>query len=108
MQDYIGYKIQIYPNEQQIQLIKQFAGASRYAYNWALNIQNTNYENGNKYISGYELCKMFTQYKKDNQWLYDVADKTLKQSILDLDSTFKKFFKVLSKYPKYKTKKVIN
>ena len=105
MQDYVGYKIQIYPNEKQIQLIKQFDGASRYAHNWALNIQNTNYENDNKYISGYELCKMFTQHKKENQWLNDMADRTLKESILDLSNAFKSFFKGISKYPKYKTKK---
>lgn len=40
MEDYIGHKIQIYPNENQIQLIKQFANSSRYAYNWGISKRN--------------------------------------------------------------------
>lgn len=105
MQEYMGYKIQIYPNKEQIDLIRKFAGGSRYAYNWALAKQIENYENGNKFISGYELTKMFTQHKKDNLWLYDIPNGSTKQSILDLDEAYKNFFKKTHKRPKFKTKK---
>lgn len=107
MQDYIGYKIQLYPNEEQISLIRQFAGASRYAYNWALKKQMENYEQGNKHISGYNLCKLFTQHKKENgkEWLYDISNTCFKQSILDLDKAYQNFFKGIAKFPKFKIKK---
>ncbi len=107
MQDYIGYKIKLYPTTEQINLIKKFAGASRYAYNWALSTQIKNYDEGNKYISGYNLTKLFTQHKKeeDKEWLYDISNACLKQSILDLDKAYQNFFKGITKFPKFKIKK---
>ena len=106
MQDYVGYKIQLYPNTQQINLIKQFAGASRYAYNWALSTQIKNYDEGNKYISGYSLLKLFTQHKKEEgkEWLYNISSTCLKKSILDLDKAYQSFFKGISKFPRFKRK----
>ena len=34
-----GYKIRIYPSKEQAKKIISFCNASRYAYNWALNME---------------------------------------------------------------------
>ena len=41
-----GYKVQIFPNEEQKLLMFKSFGCGRFAYNWALNRQQENYTNG--------------------------------------------------------------
>ena len=48
-----GFRVQILPNEEQKQKIIQFCHAARFAYNWAIAIEEQNYQNGGKFISGY-------------------------------------------------------
>ena len=66
-----GYKIKIYPNKEQSEKIIKFCNASRYIYNWALDLEIKNHEQGNKFISGYDLTKLLTEFKKqeENKWL---------------------------------------
>ena len=48
------------PNNIQKTKMFQYAGASRFAYNWALAREIENYEKGGKFISDAELRKEFT------------------------------------------------
>ena len=45
------------PNKEQKTRLFQFAGTSRFAYNWALNKEMTAFQNGEKFISHYDLRK---------------------------------------------------
>lgn len=48
----LSYKTRLEPNNKQAQKLKQFAGAARYAYNWAIAKEKEAYELGNGFIGG--------------------------------------------------------
>lgn len=102
-----GYKTMIYPTKEQAEKIIKFCNASRFAYNWAIALEEENYKNGGKFISGYDLTKRFTQFKKQdgNEWLKEISGRALKVSILNASIAYDNFFKKRGKYPKFKTKK---
>ncbi len=100
-------KIRLKPNNKQQTKMFQFAGAKRFAYNWAIAKEQENYKNGSKFISDYELRKEFTQLKKQEEykWLYSISNDVTKQAIKDACMSYKRFFKGQSKFPKLKSKK---
>lgn len=100
-----GYKVKLKPNNRQRQKLMECFGVARFAYNWALDYQMKNYEQGNKYISESNLRRIFTQFKKEKEWLYNYSNDITKQAMKDLDVAYKKFFKGLSNKPKFKSKK---
>lgn len=101
-------KIKLKPNNKQQIKMFQFCEAKRFAYNWTIAKQQENYKNGGKFISDYELRKEFTQLKKQEEykWLYSISNNVTKQAIKDACLAYKKFFKGLSKFPKFKSKKL--
>lgn len=98
-------KIMLLPNNKQKTKMFQFCGASRFAYNWSLKRQQENYTQGNKFISDIDLRREFTQFKKENIWLYDISTNVTKQAIKDACISYKNFFSGRAKFPKFKTKK---
>lgn len=104
---YKTYKVMLVPNNKQKTRLFQLAGAARFAYNWALARQQENYEKGNQFISAFTLSKEFTAFKKleGNEWLTTVSSNLTAQAITDACDAYIKFFKGLSKFPKFKSKK---
>jgi len=102
-----SFKIKIHPNEQQKELMFKSFGTSRFAYNWALETQIKNRENGGKFISDGDLRKRFTQFKKleGNEWIKEVNNNVTKQAIKDCCKAYKNFFKGQTKFPKFKSKR---
>ena len=102
-----GFKTMIYPTKEQADKIIKFCNASRFAYNWAIALEEENYKNGDKFISGYELTKLFTQYKRQegNEWLKEISGRALKVAIINAATSYDNFFKKRAKHPKFKTKK---
>ena len=100
-------KVQLSPNNKQLTKLFQYAGCSRFAYNWTISREQENYKLGNKFLSDNELRKEFTQLKKhkEYQWLSKISNNVTKQAIKDACNSYKRFFKGLSKYPKFKSKK---
>ena len=101
----LTYKVRLEPNNKQHNRMLQFAGAARYAYNWALEQQNKCYKDSGKFLSDCDLRKQFTQYKQTNTWLYDISNEVTKQAIKDAVIAFSNFFKGRAGYPRFKTKK---
>lgn len=95
------------PNNVQNSKMFQYAGAARFAYNWALAREKENYEKGNKFISDSELRKEFTRLRNSDEyaWLQNVSNNVTKQAIKDACAAYKNFFKGLQKYPRFKSKK---
>ena len=95
------------PNNKQKTKLFQYADTARFAYNWALAKEQENYKNGGKFILDGELRKEFTQLKKTDEyaWLNNVSTNVTKQAIKDACNSYKRFFKGLSRYPKFKSKK---
>lgn len=100
-----SYKVRLEPNNKQAGKLKQFAGAARYAYNWALAQEKEAYELGNDFISDNELRKLFTKHKAENDWLYKVSNEVTKQAIKDAVIAYSNFFKGRANLPRFKTKK---
>lgn len=100
-------KVRLNPNNKQLTKLFQYAGCSRFAYNWAIAREQENYSQGNKFLTDIELRKEFTQLKKqqDYQWLNTISNNVAKQVIKDACFAYKLFFKGLCKYPKFKSKK---
>lgn len=98
--------IRLYPTEDQVQLMYKHIGCMRFVYNWALARQIENYKVNNKKLSVSELGKELTFLKNTEgyEWLYEVSNATLKESIRDLDKAYKSFFNG-SGFPKFKSKK---
>ncbi len=100
-------KVMLLPNNVQRTKLFQCAGASRFAYNWALAKEKENYEKGGKFISDTELRKEFTKLRASDEyaWLRKISNNVTKQAIKDACNAYKNFFKGLQKYPRFKSKK---
>ena len=83
----------------------QFAGAARFAYNWALDREREAYESGNSFINDNELRKLFTKHKAENDWLYSISSHVTAQAIKDACLAYKHFFKKQANFPKLKSRK---
>lgn len=98
-------KIRLYPTKEQEILFYKHINCQRYIYNWALNLNNELYRKNKKKYSSTVLCKMLTQYKKQEVWLSEVSNATLKESIRNLDKAYTNFYKGRANLPKFKSKK---
>ena len=100
-------KVMLIPNNVQQTKMFQYAGAARFAYNWALAREKENYEKVGKFISDTELRKEFTRLRNSDEyaWLLKISNNVTKQAIKDACIAYKNFFKGLQKYPRFKSKK---
>ena len=101
----LSYKTRLEPNDKQAGKFKQFAGAARYAYNWAIAKEKEAYELGNGFIGEVELRRIFTKHKEYNDWLYAISNDVTKQAIKDAVVAFSNFFKGRADFPRFKSKK---
>ena len=104
---YKSYKIRLYPTKEQEQKMWQHIGACRYIWNYMLALQQQRYQNGEKHLSHFDMIRLLTPLKKqdDYLWLQEVSNKTLCAVCADLSFGYDKFFKKLSRFPKYKSRK---
>jgi putative transposase len=90
------YRYRVYPKPAQISALNQLFGCVRVVWNDALNFCNQSYRDGVKYPGESELQKQFiTNAKKTEhrQWLSQVSNIPLQQSIRDLGTAYSNFFK---------------
>jgi len=100
-------KVMLIPNNVQQTKMFQYAGAARFAYNWALAREKENYEKSGKFITDTEVRKEFTRLRNSDEyaWLLKISNNVTKQAIKDACIAYKNFFKGLQKYPRFKSKK---
>lgn len=99
-----AYSYRIYPTQEQIEHLSQSFGCARFIYNNALAEKIKAYEERKEPISSYTLIKRITQLKKEYEWLKVPTTQSLQQSILHLDSAYKRFFKENKWFPKFHKK----
>ena len=77
-------KVMLIPNNVQKTKMFQYAGASRFAYNWALAREKESYEKGGKFISDSELRKEFTKLRHSDEyaWLLSISNNVIKKEKL--------------------------
>ena len=95
------------PNNKQQTKLYQSASVARFIYNWTLSYQQKNYESGGKFLSDYEVRKILTRLKQtdDFRWLNDYSNNIAKQAVKDACDAYRKFFKGVSSFPRFKSKK---
>lgn len=103
-----SYKTEINPTQEQILIINKTIGVCRFVYNFYLAHNKEIYKQEKKFISGMEFSKWlnneFIPNNPDYSWIKEVSSKSVKQSIMNADKAFKRFFKHLSGFPKFKKK----
>lgn len=101
-------KIRLYPNQQQASYIDNLLGSYRFVYNKCLNHKITAYTEHGKSIGLKELGNYFHQELTKNpdfDWLNEHNTKVLKQSVINLLDSYKRFFVNKAGFPKYKSRK---
>ena len=95
------------PNNKQATKLKESAGVARFAYNFALNREKENHENGGKFLTERELRKELTvlKEKEEYKWLNDYSNNIPKQAIKDACNAYVRFFKKQTGFPRYKGKR---
>lgn len=95
------------PNNVQNTKMFQYAGAARFAYNWALAREEENYKNGGKFIYESELRKEFTTLRNSHEyaWLQGISNNVTKQAIKDACVAYIRYFIGLSEHPKFKSRR---
>lgn len=103
-----AYKTEINPTDEQKEKILRTIGTCRYVYNFFISHNQTVYVNGGKYVSGFDFSKWlnenFLPQNPDKKWIKEVSSKSVKQSILNADKAFKKFFEKKAGFPNFKKK----
>ena len=103
-----SYRTEIDPSLEQIEIIQKTVGVCRYVYNLYIARNQEVHEAGGKFISGRDfsvwLNNEYIPSNPDKVWIKEVSSKSVKQSIMDADAAYRKFFKHLAKFPRFKKK----
>ena len=116
----LAHKIELVPNQSQVEYFAKACGVSRFAYNWALANWKSQYKNwkeaeteAKKNGTGhslskpneYELRKQFNAIKNEQYpFVKEVSKCAVQQAIKDLGVAFVRFFKKTSNYPQFHKK----
>ena len=95
-----AYKYRAYPNKKQIEYLNKVFGCTRFIWNQMLSNKENYYKNNKKiyYITP-------AKYKKEYPFLKEVDSLALSNVQLNLEKSFKSFFKKKSNKPKFKKKR---
>ena len=99
MKIYSGYKFRMYPTKKQEQLINKTIGSCRFIYNYFL---------GKKVSNAYSGIKLIPELLKEKTFLKEVDSCSLRNSIFNLEDAYKRYYKNLGEYPKFKIKGIHN
>ena len=103
-----SYRTEIDPTPEQIQKIHRTMGVCRYVYNMYLAQNVEAHKNGEKFISGMDFSKWLNGHIKEHpelSWVKEVNSKSVQKSIMDCEGAFKRFFKKLARFPRFKSKR---
>jgi putative transposase len=100
-----GFKFRIYPNNEQEEFLNKHFGATRFIYNYSLDLKIKTYQKDKKSISYFDITKLLPKLKKKYEWLKEINSQSLQMSIRNLDNAFTKFFKEKKGFPKFKSRK---
>jgi len=102
MKVFKGYKYRIYPTSKQINILNKQFGCSRFVWNHFLDLRSSVYKEEKKTISGFECKHMLVDLKKEYSWLREPNSQSLQESVLNLEKAYRRFFKGLGGYPRFK------
>ena len=102
-----AYKYKLNPTFKQQECLNKAFGCCRFIYNWGLDKKIQSYKQTKKTIGYVELAHELTKLKNDgeHEWLKEVNNTSLQQSLRNLDAAFVRFFREKKGFPKFKSKK---
>ena len=103
--NYIGFKLKIYPTDTQKNKLIEYFGISRYIYNLVLYLEEEEYKNSGKFLTEYSLYRKVASIKNKKDWLKHISVDSIRIAMSDAVNAYLRFFKKLSSYPKRKKKK---
>ena len=95
----LAHKVELRPSKEQHEKLLQWVGTTRHCFNSLL---------GNFYKEGVKFSKkaarehLYNTLRVENGWYSDVSQDVLRESINDLENAYKRFFKKLGGYPRFK------
>ena len=98
-----AYKIRIYPNTMQKEMIEKTFGCTRFVYNYFLSERKEKYEKDKVSVNVYKQLLELTELKKNYLRLKEVDSIALQTCILNLDKSFENFYRGKG-YPKFRVK----
>ena len=103
-----AYKYRIYPTDEQKVLFAKTFGSCRFVYNWVLDLKIEAYKQEKRSVAYKEVQeRMVNELKKENRWLVEVNSQSLLNSIRDLGTACKNFFRDTHAvgFPRFKSRK---
>jgi len=97
-------KIRLYPNKDQIIYMNKLLGCSRFVYNQCLTYKSQEYGLWSNPTGLSDTNKFVIELKGKYDWLKETHSKVIQQSLINLETAYKNFFKKKSDYPTYKKK----
>ena len=103
-----SYKTEIDPTEEQKHKINRTIGVCRFIYNFYIAENKAIYEAEKSFMSGMDFSKWlnneFVPENPEYLWIKEVSSKAVKQSIMNGEKAFRKFFRKQSGFPRFKKK----
>ena len=100
-------KIRLYPTKEQENYISSLIGSCRFVFNSCLAFKIKKYNEEKKSVSFGEIGKhlVWLKTQEETAWLNDVHSKVLQQTLINLEASYKSFFKNGTGFPNFKSKK---
>ena len=105
-----AYKFRIEPNGEQQRAMRRIAGTCRFVWNKALALQIANYQQGQKFVNHFDMCKWLPVWKKEPEtlWLKETPAQLYQVVLKDLARAYKNFFEKRAAFPTFKKKGASN
>ena len=97
-------KIKLYPSDDQKIYINKLLGTSRFVYNKCLDYKINEYKTNNKSTNISDTNNYVKELKTNYEWIKESHSKVLQQSLINLETAYKNFFKEHRGFPKFKSK----
>ena len=108
-QIYRAVVIRLFPNKAQRRKLRENAGAARWIWNWGLSVNTRLYAEEKRILSVYDLRREFISVRSSCQWLNEISQSALVNTLRDLDKAYKNFYSRIKSglsggHPKFKAK----
>ena len=100
-------KIRLYPTIDQQTVINQLLGSCRFTYNYCLNKKIEAYSIDKTSLSLTDLNRLIIGLKNTEEysWLKEPNSKVIQQTLINLETAYKNFFRNKKGFPKFKSRK---
>jgi putative transposase len=93
------------PTEKQRKTLEFYGSATRWVWNYFLELNKKEYEENKKFMFLKEMSSSLPKLKKDYTWLKEVPSQALQQKLMDLEKAIKNCYRNKFGFPKFKSKK---